>query len=183
MAGIQNLGVINNLERLDLDDLSLDQGAIDPSTVSPVYPIEAGWIGLSPITWTMPSTSINGAVINQDDTGPGLTIVPTQNITVAQERYYSAIRVAMQGGTVSPIRIVFNVITQGQGAEVLRVNMTNPSGIHVAPILLGPGQVLRISSLDVGGAGDTIFASAVGIIAKSGVPIPIVPSATLVVGV
>ena len=53
MAGIQTVDVPDAFNPLELDDLSVDAGQIDPETLVATYPIESVWVNMQPIVCSL----------------------------------------------------------------------------------------------------------------------------------
>lgn len=172
MPGIQEQAVVNVMNRLRLTDLSVDAGQIDPSILSAVYGPKPEWIRLVP-TLTRDVTAINGVTINDDDVDA--TVISGQGPVLSDNRMWQFVQIMLSGGTVSPIIVSLTINVGGDGIEIWRDDMVNPSRLMLGPFLIPAGSTHRVATGTNGGVGDQIHVTRFGFQSPIGIGFPIVP--------
>jgi hypothetical protein len=176
-TGIQTAEVINNLDRLNLEDVGVELPRVESGLLTPTYTIDPAWVSLEHSSGTNLATSINGTIVNMDDVG--MQVQQGPSLTVGIQRYWSNCQIRLVGGTVNPMEIYVASTFGGSSTVFLVLTMPNPGRVNIGPFLMGLGTTHRVSNGALGGAGDTMFVTRIGITAASGVPIPLVDRATV----
>jgi hypothetical protein len=187
-TGIQTPDVVHVLEQLQTADANLELPVIDPSALEPVYPIQADWVRQGVIAANTASTTINGAFATFTDTDPTdftlrFDALNQGAIQTGRNRQYNYIDMVVAGGTVTPI--VCEMALNLPGVFTIRViarSIANPSRMLFGPIFVPAGWDAIFSTLTVGGVGDVVAVSLIGIQAPTGVPIPTFSGLTAEIG-
>lgn len=179
---VQSERTINRLKTLLPTDLSLDQGAIDPSQMVQTFNQDANWIGLTPTVLDSEGTSINGAAISADELD--FTVRFGTAPSIEMWRFYPNVHCVLTGGSVASINCRLVMLVRGLGVSFFGdVAVANPGAGNFGPVLLAPGLELRCYNVTHGGAGDTIRWYAHGFAADPGVGFPMLPTVSYTPGV
>lgn len=176
MAGIQTPDVPGAFDVLELDDLSVDAGSIDPQTISAVYPVESAWISQSPIICSLGSQTL-GAWRTWLDTTTTASASPTTVPLVNQNRWYTSITVSITGGSVDPIAYQLSLQVGAANWPISRFDQPNPSRGYIHGIWIPAGYTLAITNSD-SGAGATMTVELMGLQAPRGSALPLFPTPT-----
>lgn len=183
MPAVQNTNIRATMEKLEVAPPSADLPQVDPKQLVWTVNTDPAWLGLMPIAIRAGNVDINGASATLVDNGSGVALTSDQNPIVVgtQGRYYQAIRIQLNGASVSPILI-------GIGSRYLDPNgtlrdyyhliedMTNPSQIVFGPLYVPPLVLMFAQTFVNGGAGDTVTFAANGLSHEIGTSIPMFPA-------
>ena len=172
-TGIQQTDVINAFSRLNPTDQSVDAGTFDPDTLIPTYPIDSTWLDqdLTMVYGAQSTTGINVQIRDVDYAAVG----GTSPVNPLDNRFYSHIRVQTLNGTVTPIIFTLRWNISGTSYEVYRWTMASPATAYIGPVYVPSRIILGVYNETQGGAGDTANATFVGLQAKPGIPLPLIP--------
>lgn len=183
MAGIQTVDVPDAFNPLELDDLSVDAGQIDPETLVATYPIESGWINMQPIVCTLGGQALGGWREWFDIGGSTGSAFPTAIPDITKNRWYTNITITLSGGVTNPILVSFFWYIGTTNWNLYKPSFTNPSKVTVSNIFVPAGITLRIANGTSAAAGDSIGVELIGFQASPGVALPLIPGATFMMGV
>ena len=181
MSGIQQPNIIEVFDPLDLTDLSVEAGQIDPTQLTAVYPINPGWLSPQVVSGSG-SDSIDGSNGAVDDTADLSTLLSSSGQpTTSDQRYYSTIRLYLSGGTVTPLSIAIQkVYASGSAIQLTPTfSLANPSDHTVGPFYFEAGTICRVRCHTVGGSGDAITAEFNGFKSRPGIPLPTIQTPSL----
>ncbi len=182
MAGIQTVDVPNAFGHLELDDLSVDAGQIDPETLVATYPIESGWVNMQPIICSLGSQALGGWR-TWYDTSTSSSAFPTSIPDVTKNRWYTNITITLAGGATTPIVVQLAWLIGSGSWNLYKFPLTNPTKATVSNIFVPAGYTLRITNGTSGAGGDTMTPELIGFQASPGVALPMLPGATFCLGV
>jgi len=172
-VGLQTPRIINALDSLNPADASMEIPSIDPSVLTPTFPIDSAWMGLESHAIGTPTTSINGATVSfHDDVETDwATIFPVGIVFDSQQNRMVWMTTTLAGGAVSPIRVRLSWTNGLAGFDIWQGSVTNPGVISIGPIIVPASFQLRIR-VGAGGAGDTTVGTLLGFQSPAGVGFP-----------
>jgi len=179
-TGIGQADVGRTFRRLLPNDLTTELGEIDPSQLTPVFPIDPAWLGIQSKGYQSTTTSIAAGVFDVFDnvlagwaTGGNPVLTPPTTMFDIGNNRLEWLHVRLQGtGTVSPVRVHFAWFPPSVGAfDQLEVDVANPGVVNAGPFFVPAGWQARIR-VNQGGAGDQASIDLTGLEAPQGVPLP-----------
>tara|TARA_Y100000310_G_scaffold339720_1_gene433306 strand:- start:205 stop:774 length:570 start_codon:yes stop_codon:yes gene_type:complete len=181
MLYVQQPDVWNVLAPLEVAPPNVRLPCLDETHMALTYPVSAAWVRPTPLAWRAEGLSINGVSVNFDDDGSGATLTfdAGDSINVTREgRFYQAIGVLTQNGTVNPIEIEFFAVLRNPAGSLVGYPIsanaqTNGTYEGYGPIYIPPGHVLRVKNDTVGNAGQTMNVYAYGFKHTIGTPPPL----------
>ncbi len=181
MAGIQTVDVPDAFNPLDLTDLSVDAGTIDPATLVATYPIESGWVGMQSIVCSLGGQTL-GAWRTWSDASPTSSAFPTSVPDVTLNRWYTHISVTCAGGATNPIPMQFRYQIGTGTWNLLTEDFVNPARATVSGIFVPAGYNLEAANQVSGAGGDTVTIELIGYQASRGVALPLFPTMSVIEG-
>lgn len=174
--GAQTGELFSVFDRLDPDDANITVPTVDPSSITPVFPIDPAWLGLNTIALRSANQSISGATGDFSDTDnseftnqfPPSVQFDISTLILFNRRYVARIRIG--GGTTPPwgiARWAFPGITAFEQADFI---FTNPGSVSMS-VFVPRGAEFNIQ-IGGGGGSDVANVNLTGIYAKPGVPLP-----------
>lgn len=176
-TGIAQTDVIDAFERLNLNDTSVDAGGIDPEELTAVYPVEAAWLGMESMILTSGGLDINAGLQQWRDVDAVLGQMG-EAPTIAENRLYQTVSIALAGGAVTPIRVGLQLEVGGAAQWIDRFSLAAPGNLFYHNVFVPAGAVLRVRTMTNGGVGDTVIFTVVGLKTPRGVPLPMIPGLT-----
>lgn len=172
-TGIQSPHIPNAFDPLDLADLSVNAGTIDPELLQAVYAVSGEMIGLDSIISSLGSQTL-GAWRTWTDAGATLNAANAPDISM--NRWYTSIAVRLSGGVTANIDYqVSYEVPPGGAYRVLVGTCANAGDSGVYGVFVPAGQTLQIKNNTNGNAGDTMNVEITGVQAKPGAPLPTFP--------
>ena len=177
-SGIQQPHVPNVFDVLNPTDVSTDAGTIDPSVLSPVFPIDPTWVGTQPL-WSRAGGSIAGSALTlRDDTPTG-----SDNwgylVDPLLQQYYPWIQIGVHGAGTTPITVKVQLVIGVSTFNARVFTVANVSeAVTVGPFYSPPGSRMQVY-FSAGSGTDSADASWMGFQADAGVPLPLIPTVTV----
>jgi hypothetical protein len=178
--GIQTPEIIASIDKLNLNDSSVDLPTLDPSSLTATYAIDPGWINSSYFGSGIAATSINGSSVDWRDAGNGILLAGLWNTApeMGEQRYYECIGIDIAGGTVNPVPVNIYIDNLVFSVPLIKTTVANPGTMSIRGVYIPPGLRLRLI-IGNGGAGDTARVDCLGVRSDPGVPLPILGGPTI----
>tara|TARA_Y100000310_G_C20650172_1_gene798957 strand:- start:336 stop:893 length:558 start_codon:yes stop_codon:yes gene_type:complete len=175
---IQNTNIRAPLDVLDPAPPNTNLPRLDERTIVWTLPIRQEFVAQRPKLLSFNGIDLNGATASIGDTDTPTVQAPVagvDDVTDNMQRIWN-VHCQLANGTVNPIRIQVSM-----GAPTIATfpmataSVANPGSVRFGPVYIPNGFGIRVTTLDNGGAGDTLDVDMIGFLAIAGAPLPIFP--------